>query len=160
MKKTHGAFIINNIRCLKSHWSYFRNSDDQINLCCVWILSDRNWSGDKSSWTYTYFFLIIHDEEYSSKEYKYLFMSTNMYKYHIAQFYGQELFCSFQLLSRVQLFVTSWTVALQASLSITKSQRLVKLKSIESVMPSNHFIRCHPLLLPHSIFSSIRVFSN
>ena len=87
-------------------------------------------------------------------------MSTNMYKYHIVQFYGQELFCSFQLLSRVQLFVTSWTVALQASLSITKSQRLVKLKSIESVMPSNHFIRCHPLLLPHSIFSSNRVFSN
>ena len=62
----------------------------------MWIASDRNQSGDKSSWTYTYFFLIRHDEKYSSKEYKYLFMSTSMYKYHIIQFYAQELFSSLQ----------------------------------------------------------------
>ena len=68
-------------------------------------------------------------------------------------------FSSVQLLSRVWLFVTPWTTACQASLSITNSQSLPKLMSIESVMPSNHLILCHPLLLP-SIFPSIRVFSN
>ena len=62
--------------------------------------------------------------------------------------------------SRVQLFVTPWTAAHQASLSITISQNLLKLMSIESVMPSNHLILCRPLLLPPSIFPSIRVFSN
>ena len=67
---------------------------------------------------------------------------------------------SVQLLSYIQLFVTPWTVALQASLSITNSQSLLKLMPIESVMPSNHLILCHPLLLPPSIFPSIRVFSN
>ena len=65
-----------------------------------------------------------------------------------------------QSLSHVWLFVTPWTTACQASLSITNSQSLIKLKFIKSVMPSNHFILCHPLLLPPSIFSSIRVFSN
>ena len=66
---------------------------------------------------------------------------------------------SVQLLSCVQLFETPWTVALQASLSITNSWSLLKLMSIKSVMPSNHLIFCHLLLLP-SIFPSIRVFSN
>ena len=66
---------------------------------------------------------------------------------------------SVQLLSRVRLFVTPWTAACQASLSITNSQSLVKLMSIESVMPSNHLILCH-LLLPPSIFPSIRVSSS
>ena len=69
-------------------------------------------------------------------------------------------FSSVQLLSRVQLFVTPWTAAHQASLSITNSQSLLKLMSIQSVMPSNHLILCHPLLLLPSIFPSIRVFSN
>ena len=64
------------------------------------------------------------------------------------------------MLSRVQLFATLWTAARQASLSITNSWRLFKLMSIESVMPSNYLILCHPLLLPSSIFPSIRVFSN
>ena len=67
---------------------------------------------------------------------------------------------SVQSLSRVQLFATPWTAARQASLSITNSWSLLKLTSIESVMPSNHLILCHPLLLPPSIFPSIRVFSN
>ena len=65
-----------------------------------------------------------------------------------------------QLLSRVQLFVTPWTAARQASLSFTISCSLLKLLPIESVMPSNHPVLCHPLLLLPSIFPSIRVFSN
>ena len=68
--------------------------------------------------------------------------------------------CSVQSLSHVQLFATPWTTACQASLSITNSQSLLKLMSIELVMPSNHLILCHPLFLPPSIFPSIRVFSN
>ena len=67
---------------------------------------------------------------------------------------------SVQLLSHVQLFVTPWTAARQASLSITNSWSLFKLMSIESVMPSNHFILSLPLLLLPSIFPSNRVFSN
>ena len=69
-------------------------------------------------------------------------------------------FSSFQLLSRVWLFETPWTAAHQASLSITNTRSLLKLMSIESVMPSNHLILCCPLLLLLSIFPSIRVFSN
>ena len=67
---------------------------------------------------------------------------------------------SVQLLSRVSLFVTPWTAARQTSLSITISQGLLKLMSIESVMPPSHLILCRPLLLPPSIFPSISVFSN
>ena len=69
-------------------------------------------------------------------------------------------FSSVQLLSRVRLFVNPWTAAHQASLSIVNSQSLLKLISIESVMPSNHLILCRPLLLLPSIFPSNRVFSN
>ena len=65
-----------------------------------------------------------------------------------------------QLTSWVPLFATLWTAACQASLSITNSQSLLKLMSIESVMPSKHLILCHPLLLLPSVFPSIRVFSN
>ena len=68
-------------------------------------------------------------------------------------------FSSVQSLSRVWLFVTLWTAAHQASLSITNSQSSPKPMSIESVMPSSHFILCHPSLLLPSIFLSIRVFS-
>ena len=68
-------------------------------------------------------------------------------------------FSSLQSLSHVWLFATPWTAARQASLFITSSESLLKLMSIESVMPSNHLILCHPLLLP-SIFPSIRVFSS
>ena len=62
--------------------------------------------------------------------------------------------------SLVRLFATPWTAARQASLSIANFRSLLKLMSIESVMPSNHLIPCHPLLLLPSIFPSIRVFSN
>ena len=68
-------------------------------------------------------------------------------------------FSSVQLLSHVQLFVTPWTAACQASLSFIISQNLLKLMSIKSMMTSNHFILCCPLLLMPSIFPSIRVFS-
>ena len=69
-------------------------------------------------------------------------------------------FSSVQSLSRVQLFTTPWTAALQSSTFITISWSLLKLMSIESVMPSNHLILCHPVLLLPLIFTSFRVFSN
>ena len=69
-------------------------------------------------------------------------------------------FSSVQSLSPVQLFATPWTAAHQASMSITNSWSLLKLISTESVIPSNHLILCHPLLLQTSIFPSIRVFSS
>ena len=69
-------------------------------------------------------------------------------------------FSSVQSFSCVWLFVTPWTAAHQASLSVTNSQSLLKLMSIESVTPSNHLILCHPLFFPPSIFPSIRVISN
>ena len=71
-----------------------------------------------------------------------------------------SFFSSVQLLSCVWLFATPWTAAHQASLSITNSQSLLKLMSTVSVMPSYHLILCCPLLLPPSIFPSIKVFSN
>ena len=71
-----------------------------------------------------------------------------------------SLFSSVQSLSRDRLFMTTWTAAHQASLSITNSQSLLKLMSVESVMPSNHLILCHPFLLLPSIFPSIRAFSH
>ena len=70
-----------------------------------------------------------------------------------------RLVSSVQLLSCVQLFVTRWTSTHQASLSVTNSWNLLRLMSIESVMPSNYLILCRPLLLPPSIFPCIGVFS-
>ena len=67
---------------------------------------------------------------------------------------------SVQLLSHVRLFATPWTTAHQASLSITNLRSLLKLKSIESMMPFNHLVLCPPILLPPSIFHSIKVLSN
>ena len=69
-------------------------------------------------------------------------------------------FSSVQLLSHVRLFATPWTAALQASLSITNSQSMLKLIPIELVMSSNHLILCRPLVLLPSVFPSIRIFSN
>ena len=80
-------------------------------------------------------------------------LKSHIYLYH-------QYTSSVQLLSRVRLFAIPWTAACQASLSITNSQSSPKLMSIESVMPSNHLILCHPLLLLPSIFPSIRVFFN
>ena len=82
-----------------------------------------------------------------------------MYQKEDLTYHLCTIFSSVQSLSHVQLFETPWTAIHQASLSITNSWNLLKLRSIESVMPSNHLILCCPLLLP-SIFPSIRVFSN
>ena len=80
---------------------------------------------------------------------------------YLVQYQSFELqFSSFQSLSHVWLFVTPWTVAHQASLSITNSQSPPKPMSIQSMMPSNHLILCHPLLLLPPIPPSIRVFSS
>ena len=82
-----------------------------------------------------------------------------MQKKPLTKFSTHLQFSSVQSLSRIQLFATPWTAACQASLSITNSLGLLKLMSIELVMPSNHLILCRPFLLP-SIFPSIKVFSN
>ena len=78
----------------------------------------------------------------------------------VGGFFVLDQFISVQSLSHVQLFATPWNTACQASLSTTSSWSLLKLTSIESVMPSNHLILCHPLLLLPSIFPSNKVFSN
>ena len=78
----------------------------------------------------------------------------------ISSYLSSVWFSSIHLLIPDQLFVTPWTATLQASMSITNSWSLFKLMSIESVMPSNHLILCHPLLLSPTIFPSIRVFSS
>ena len=83
-------------------------------------------------------------------------MSQYVHHYHI----NILQFSSVQSFSCVRLFVTPWTATHQASLSITNSWSLLKIMSIELVMSSNHLILCHLLLLPPSIFPSIRVFSN
>ena len=114
--------------------------------------------------------------EYLAEKYKWLFyktieLGTVMFLFYIFPevpcnfFVSNNCFCchqfsSVQSLSCVRLFMTPWTAACQPSLSITNSQSLLKLMSIESVMPSNHLILCHPLLLQPSTFPSIRVFSN
>ena len=82
---------------------------------------------------------------------------SQIYKINIK---NKIIFSSVQSLSRLQLFATPWTAARQASLSITNSRSLPKPMSIESMMPFNRLILCHPLLLLPSIFRSIRVFSN
>ena len=82
----------------------------------------------------------------------------NRFKCHLSSWLHERNWIVVPLLSRVQLFVTPWTAARQASLSFTISWSLLKLISIESVMQSNRLIICHPVLLP-SIFPSIRVFS-
>ena len=79
---------------------------------------------------------------------------------HLKAEWDCQWFCSVHLLSCVRPFATPWTAARQASLSISNSQSLLKLMSIESVIPSNHLILCCPLLLLPSIFPSTRVFSN
>jgi len=89
-------------------------------------------------------------------------LSKRNHCYHFPESTGgwSVQFSSVQPLSHVWLFVTPWTAARQASLSITNSQSPPKPMSIVSVMPSNHLILCHPLLLQPSIFPSIRVFPN
>ena len=89
-----------------------------------------------------------------------LYSFHQIIQYSWFQFVAFNVISSVQSLSCVQPFVTPWTAACQASLSVTSSRSLLKLMCIKSVMPSNHLILCCPLLLPPSMFPSIRVFSN
>ena len=93
---------------------------------------------------------------------RFTFSGCVILPYGMVYWLSDSLWCVFssvQSLSRVWLFLTPWTAACQASLSITNSRSLLKL-SVESVMPSNHLILCRPVLLPPSITPSIRVFAN
>ena len=89
-----------------------------------------------------------------------VFIYVHTYAFIHIHLFLKHQFSSVQLFSYVWLFVTPWTAACQASLSNTNSQSLLKLMSIEWVMPSNHLILCCPLHLLPSIFPSIRIFSN
>ena len=91
-----------------------------------------------------------------------MYLDIYLWKYmlHVENFISKDVFVVVQLLGHGQLFANPWTAACQASLSFTITWSLLKLMSIESVMPSNCLVFCHPLLLPPSIFPSIRVFSN
>ena len=128
------------------------------------------------SWIRLDFFLI---SEFFSKETTWIYVRTKNFLFyfpcrlfcslislgaHLPYFPSWSLtkhqFSSVQSISHVRLFASPWTAACQVSLSITNSQSLLKLTSIELVRPSNHLIFCHPLLLPPSIFANIRVFSN
>ena len=101
---------------------------------------------------YSIYYLVLHSQSV-------LTLDTRTARWNFQCFAFIEVLFVVQLLSRVQLFVTPWTAAHQASLSFTISQSLLKFTSSVSTMPSNHFILCCLLLLP-SIFPSIRVFSN
>ena len=119
-----------------------------------------------------YFYYLISYEKISKKCKKKKSLSDNSNIYFILELESLDSLFPYELssfsfiqflvhsLSRVQLFVIPWTAALQASLSITSSWSLLKLMSIESVMPSNHLLLCHPLLLLSSTFCSIRVFQS
>jgi len=108
--------------------------------------------------------MFIHLSSHSSKKYLlriyYLLFSEMICAWHWEKGQSVRTVAVVQSLHRVRLFVTPWTAACQASLSFTISWNLLKFMSIESMMPSNHFILCLPLLLLPSLFSSIRVFSN
>ena len=103
-----------------------------------------------------------HQRSPSINVFNILFSSsfTKARTFSCSTLYASVHFSSVQLRSHLRLFVIPWTAAHQASVFITNSQSLLKLMSVESVMPSNHLILCLPLLLPPSIFPSIRVFSN
>ena len=98
--------------------------------------------------------------EYSEVQFSDLFPFSSTLTFLVISFILEIQFTSVQSLSCVRVFAIPWTTAHEASLSITNSRSLPKPMPIESVMPSNHLILCHPLLLLLSIFPSIRVFSN
>ena len=120
------------------------------NKCLIYCSMDENAISSKSTSEIT----ISEEKNYKTGLSRFLLRSNCSQT--ILQFSSVQ----FSSLSHVLLFATPWTAVRQASLSITNSRSLLKLMSIESVMPSNHLILCHPLLLPSSIFPSIRVFAN
>ena len=110
----------------------------------------------------SWFLTRIHQDNSMKQEYSFQQIVRRHLGFHMKKNELVRLpqFSSVQPLSRVRLFMTPWTAARQASLSIANSQNLLKLMSIESMMPSNHLILCLPPLLLPSILPSIRVFSN
>ena len=151
----------------KSVCSFF----NQMELETKWLTVDLRGSAGKdkclmrfpSTWDESEGLWRASNRE-TEQEHQLLAVALGAYPTPIAPDFPQETKRSVysrivQSLSHVWLFVAPWTAARQASLSFTLSQSLLKLMSIESVMPSNHLILCRPLLLP-SIFPSIRVFSN
>ena len=116
-----------------------------------------SWIGELILWKWQYYAEQFTDPLQSLSKYQWYFHGTRTENFTICM---EIQFSSVQSLSHVRLFATPWTAAHQASLSTTNSQSLPKPMSIESVMPSNHLILCHPLLLLSSILPSIRVFSN
>ena len=106
-------------------------------------------------------FFFFLNSSFSLSSYFFLFiLISSFHSFYQCSTFFHEAFSSVQTLGHVRLFVTPWTAACQASLSIISSQSPPIPMSIESVMPSNHLILCYPLLLLPSIFPSIRVFSN
>ena len=91
---------------------------------------------------------------------RYLMQLCNSMWGSVSDLLTRKLFAVVQSLSRVQLFATPWTAAHQAPLSSAVAQSLLKIMSIKLMMPSNHLILCHPLLLLPSVFPSIRIFSS
>ena len=137
-------------------------------LANIWIYCDLNfklypqdasWNQERDIW-----FTFVHFQGKIAVSFKHLFKGKicSAYKYQHAVFvpHFTVFISSAQLLRRVRLFVTPWIPELQASLSTTNSQSLLKPMSIELVMPSSHLILCHPLLLLPPILPSTRVFSN
>ena len=115
------------------------------------MMQQWKWGVLVSFWISESFFGYIHSSEIAESYCNSAFSLRNLQTFFT---------CSIQLLSRVQLFAIPWIAARWTSLSITNSRSLLKLMFIELVMPSNHIILCRSLLLPPSIFPSIRVFSN
>ena len=116
----------------------------------VWLSLRSHLKEKKKKSSVNFFFLCLIFTGY---------FKDSFFAFGVLQIHCLVQFSSVQSLSCVRLFATPWTTAHQVSLSITNSQSLPKLMSIESVIPSNHLILCHPLLLPPSIFPSIRIFS-
>ena len=113
-------------------------------------------------WEFTWNYLLNLGSQYyfASNEFTSILSDSSHQAPRDQQTFSTNQFSSVQPLTRVQFFVTPWTAVHQASLSVTNSWSLLKLMSIESVMPSNHLILCHPFLLLPSVFPSIRIFSN
>ena len=124
----------------------------------VWSLTESQTHWNAIQWT-LWSITASGGDEIQLSYFKYLRWCCESAALNIYKF-GKFSIGSVQSLSRVRLFVTPWITALQASLSITNSQSLLKLMSIEMVMTSSHLILCHPLLFLPSVFPSIRVFSN
>ena len=135
-------------------WVFIGRTDVEAETLILWPPDAKNWltgSTKAKTWPYTFWFFFMC---FACVAQVRILLGINWSLLSSVQF------SSFQSLSHVQLFATPWTTAHQASLPITNSRSLLKIMSIMSVMPSNHLILCHALLLQPSILPSTRVFSN